>query len=167
MNTKTCFKCNLEKKLEDFYKHPRMPDGRVNKCKECNKKDTRDNYQIKSKDISFIEKERERSKEKYYRLNYKEKQKIWDSEKTWKNSPKYKGLRRKFKYVPKTHHLHHWNYNDDFLEDVIIVEKFNHRRAHNLINLDLKNKIYIGLNGEVLDTKEKHILYLLNNGIKF
>ena len=50
MNTKTCFKCNLEKKLEDFYKHPQMPDGRVNKCKECNKKDTRDNYQIKSKD---------------------------------------------------------------------------------------------------------------------
>ena len=167
MSTKICFKCNLEKKLEDFYKHPQMPDGRVNKCKECNKKDTRDNYQVKSKDVSFIEKERERSKEKYYRLNYKEKQKIWDSEKTWKNSPKYKGLRRKFKSVPKTHHLHHWNYNDDFLEDVIIVERFNHRRAHNLINLDLKNKIYIGLNGEVLDTKEKHILYLLNNGIKF
>ena len=167
MTTKTCFKCNLEKKLEDFYKHPQMPDGRVNKCKECNKKDTRDNYQVKSKDVFFIEKERERSKEKYYRLNYKEKQKIWDSEKTWKNSPKYKGLRRKFKSVPKTHHLHHWNYNDDFLEDVIIIERFNHRRAHNLINLDLKNKIYIGLNGEILDTKEKHILYLLNNGIKF
>lgn len=167
MSTKICFKCNLIKKLDDFYKHPATSDGRLNKCKECSKKDTRDSYKIKSKDENFLILERERSKEKYYRLNYKEKQKIWDSEKTWKNSAKYKSLRKKFKAVPKTHHLHHWNYNDEFLEDIIIIEKFNHRRAHNFIKLDLENKIYTGLNGEILDTKEKHILYLINSGIKF
>jgi hypothetical protein len=166
MEKKTCFKCKEEKSLDDFYKHKKTKDGRVNKCKECNKKDVRDNYKLKSKDISFIEKERERSKEKYYRLNYKEKQKIWDLEKTWKNSSKYKSLRRKFKSVPKTHHLHHWNYNDKFLEDVIIIEKFSHRNAHNLIKFDLKTKLFNGLNGEVLDTKQKHIHYLINNGIE-
>ena len=42
---KNCFKCNLLKPLEDFYKHPQMPDGRVGKCKECNKTDVRNNYQ--------------------------------------------------------------------------------------------------------------------------
>lgn len=41
---KTCFKCNLVKPLEDFYKHPQMPDGRVNKCKDCNKIENKINW---------------------------------------------------------------------------------------------------------------------------
>jgi hypothetical protein len=163
---KKCFKCNIEKPLNDFYKHPQMPDGHVNKCKICNKNDIHENYKIKSKDLFFIEKERLRSKEKYHRLNYKQKQKVWNLEKPWTNLSIYKSLRKKYNFIPKTHHLHHWNYNDEFLEDVIIIEKFNHRRAHTFMKLDLQNKIYIGLNNEILNTKEKHILYLIQNGIK-
>lgn len=41
---KTCFKCKLNLSLDNFYKHPQMPDGTVNKCKECNKKDVSLNY---------------------------------------------------------------------------------------------------------------------------
>lgn len=45
--TKTCFKCSKILPLDSFYKHPSMPDGRVNKCKECTKHDVRENRKDK------------------------------------------------------------------------------------------------------------------------
>ena len=55
---KTCFKCGVEKEFDAFYKHPRMKDGRVNKCKECNKKDVRENRASKQEYYRAYDRER-------------------------------------------------------------------------------------------------------------
>lgn len=39
METKTCFKCGITKDIESFYKHSRMADGRLGKCKDCARSD--------------------------------------------------------------------------------------------------------------------------------
>ena len=38
---KNCFKCNIEKPITDFYKHPETTDGRLGKCKKCTKIDNK------------------------------------------------------------------------------------------------------------------------------
>lgn len=38
---KTCFKCRVEKDINEFYPHPAMADGHLGKCKACTKADAR------------------------------------------------------------------------------------------------------------------------------
>lgn len=47
---KCCFKCGVEKALTEFYVHPQMGDGRLNKCKACTRADVRENY---SKNVDY------------------------------------------------------------------------------------------------------------------
>lgn len=73
---KTCFKCERFLPLTEFYKHPRMKDGRLNKCKECSKKDANDHRDNNREKIA--ERERYRSKTEHrkgkaiqYQRNYR------------------------------------------------------------------------------------------------
>jgi len=58
MITKKCFKCEKVKSLDEFYRHPAMADGHLNKCKLCAKKDVSKNYRKRIDHYTKYEKRR-------------------------------------------------------------------------------------------------------------
>ena len=68
---KKCFKCGEVKDLSCFYKHPRMADGRVNKCKECNRADVRENRKKKIDYYREYDKKRPSRKTNAQKIAYK------------------------------------------------------------------------------------------------
>ncbi len=62
---KTCFKCFRALELSEFYTHPAMADGHLNKCKQCARADTRERERLKmATDIQWVLSERARHREK-------------------------------------------------------------------------------------------------------
>jgi len=168
--TKKCFKCGVEKELDDFYKHPQMGDGHLNKCKECTKKDTAARLNYKMKDESFRIQERARQRGKYYRLGYKDKhkptpkQKKKQMERFNEKFPEKKKARSMTSHLkPKNtgNHLHHWSYRDEHLKEVIELKPINHYQAHRFLEYDQINKMFRSVSGELLDSKMKHLRYLV------
>lgn len=61
---KTCFKCDVSKPLAEFYPHPRMADGHLNKCKDCTRKDTATRVALLSTNPKWFLGERRRHRDK-------------------------------------------------------------------------------------------------------
>lgn len=68
---KICFKCGIEKELSRFYKHSGMLDGRLGKCIECTKNDVAKRESVLKQSPEWLEKEKERGREKYHRIGCK------------------------------------------------------------------------------------------------
>ena len=168
MIKKICFKCKIEKPLDSYYKHKQMSDGHLNKCKDCTKIDVSKRVDVLSQDESWCEKEKERNRKKYHSLNYREKHKpSYESKKSAikrynDNNPeklKAKGFSQNIKRN-KGNNLHHWSYNNEHFKDIIELSVKDHNTLHRFLKYDKKTFMYKSLEGELLDTKEKHLSYI-------
>ena len=167
---KVCFKCNIEKPITDFYKHKKMFDGHLGKCKDCTKIDTKKRTDVLSLDSSWVEKENRRAREKYYRLQYKEKHKQTSEKRKIENKKweeKYPEKRKagimssKIKKPFEGAEKHHWSYNQDHYKDVIFLTKKHHMKGHRFIVYDQERMMYRRYDtNELLDTKEAHEAFI-------
>ena len=170
METKICFKCGEDKSLDNFYVHSKMGDGHLGKCKTCTKKDTKDRHVLLQEDPAWMEKERGRHREKYKRLNYKEKHKPSTEQKrliTKRYNEKYpeKHLAKNVSQHTDRldgNHLHHWSYQKQHWKDIIQLSIKDHFIVHRYMVYDQERMMYRTLEGVLLDTKLSHLNYCDN-----
>lgn len=160
---KVCFKCGAEKPLSEFYKHPRMADGHVNKCKECNKKDVRENRLDKKDYYDEYDRNRPNHEERVKKAAGRVKE-LWGSDESfkqniinhkqkWSNNNQHK---RKAQYAvsnalrdgklfkpdiceqcgtsEKKIQGHHWSYEPEHWLDVIWLCTSCHGKEHKRLN---------------------------------
>jgi len=145
---KKCSSCRAEKPLDDFHNYKNSKDGKVHRCKDCaragslkcmrRKKGTRDKGLAIKAVRKYMAKRPEIPKASSIWYEYKIANKI---------------------ELPSGHHAHHWSYNKP--KDVIVLSLANHRKIHCYLGYDPETKLFkIKENGELLNTKEKHMDFI-------
>lgn len=173
-----CICCEELKPLDEFYKHPGMETGHLNKCKSCCKQYAKAQLDEKCKDPEWVEKEHQRQLEKNRRPYRKSKKPMREPlprlfDKTWKNhfyrypeKQKARSISAKMQCRNPGHEHHHWSYREENAKSLLEISKKDHYVAHiNLIYLQAEF-CYTTLVGLLLDTIQKHIEYLDSINIK-
>lgn len=156
---KRCFRCGTERSLDEFYTHPGMADGHLNKCKECTKEDTRMRVERMKEDPKWVESEKERTRLKYHRLGCKKPEAERKREtmyRYWTKYPEKRAARKSSLPRKKGYHNHHWSYRQEHVKDTILLTIDDHMKLHRFLIYDQDHFLYRNLDGVLLDTKEKH-----------
>ena len=138
---KACFKCGMIQPLDQFYKHPRMADGHLNKCKTCTKTDVHERRHGAGRD-TVLAYDRLRASQPHRRENAKRVIGRWAKE-----HPKRKLAQAKLSYAVNTGRIipwatcsipgcdhkpeaHHPDYSRPL--DVVWLCSAHHKQAHAL-----------------------------------
>lgn len=167
---KQCFKCLNIKDINLFYVHKQMGDGHLNKCIECCKSEAVKREKELRQNNEWVEKEKQRGREKYKRLNYplikpsKEKKSICIKNYIEKYPEKNMAKNASQHIIkPTGYHAHHWSYNKEHYKDVIFLKAEIHYLAHRFIKYDQERMMYRRVDTmELLDTRERHENYILS-----
>lgn len=158
MEEKRCFKCGRLLPLNYFYAHPQMADGHLNKCKDCTKNDVHDNYLKNSQSEEYMNKERNRGRDKYHRLNYVRK-KSRTMQLTDHNGAR--NISSKLQHIGvnlENKECHHWNYN--FPKSVFVMSRMAHKRIHKHLSLDMNSGVMTFDDGtEILTPDQAMVIY--------
>jgi hypothetical protein len=166
---KTCKKCGEHKQLDCFYTHKAMKDGHLNFCIDCVRDRISKREQRLRLNTEWYEKEKERHRDKYHRLEYKEKHKPTPQQKKITMESYFNRYPEKAKAQIKSQHIktnikgnhkHHWSYNEEHYKDVIELTPKEHALLHRHIIYDQERMMYRNLKGVLLDTKESHLKLL-------
>jgi hypothetical protein len=132
---KKCRSCNKEKELEEFYKHPQMPDGHLNFCKECKRATAREywvsgNYKENDKRRQGTEKRREWQRKQSARMRIKHKEKRTCHSRFWNKFRQGLIEKTPCEVCGATERVeaHHSDYNKPF--DVMWLCSKHHKEWH-------------------------------------
>lgn len=146
MKEKRCFKCGRVLPISDFYVHPKMADGHLNKCKDCTKEDVHSNYLRKSESEEYMNIERKRGRDKYRRLGYVKNR---SRTKPLTDVGSARNVSRDLRNIGidlAGRECHHWNYN--YPKSVFILSRKAHKRLHKHLALNTRTGVLTSENGE-------------------
>lgn len=149
--------------------------GVQGECKECTKKRVKLREKKLRKDPKWLEKEQERQREKYHRLDYRKKHKpTYDMKKKAMDRyndkfPEKKTAKNRSQHLKpliQGNQLHHWSYNKKHYKDVIELSVADHNLVHRLTSYDQERKMYrVAKTGVLLDSREDSVEFYKSIGV--
>ena len=157
---KACIICHEAKPLNEYYTHPRMADGHLNKCKDCTKRHVKERETLKrATDPEWAEKERARGREKYHRLGY-----VTSIKRRGTGAPCLPEQKRAYSLsqhvpCPEGFQRHHWSYREEDALDVLLLSQADHYRLHRYLTYSRADRRFRTRDGDLLNTRESHEAY--------